>query len=40
MIEVEKWILRALVVTMLAIGIWGVIGSFEDIKRYNKIRQM
>jgi len=36
----EKWILRFLVAGMLAIGIWAVIGSAEDIKRYNKIRQM
>jgi hypothetical protein len=37
---VEKWILRVLVAAMLAIGVWGVIGSVDDIKRYVKIRQM
>lgn len=37
---VEKWILRFLVAVMLAIGVWGVIGSVDDIKRYVKIRQM
>ncbi len=37
---VEKWILRFLVATMLAIGVWGVAGSIDDIKRYVKIRQM
>lgn len=37
---VEKWILRVLVAVMLAIGVWGVIGSVDDIKRYVKIRQM
>ena len=37
---VEKWILRVMVAMMLAIGVWGVAGSIEDIKRYIKIRRM
>lgn len=37
---VEKWIFRTLVAAMLAVGVWGVIGSVDDIKRYVKIRQM
>ena len=36
----EKWILRFLVTAMLAIGIWAVAASVEDMKRYTKMRQM
>lgn len=37
---VEKWILRVMVATMLAIGVLGVAGSIDDIKRYIKIKRM
>jgi hypothetical protein len=36
----EKWILRFLVTVLLAIGIWAVAASVEDMKRYAKMRQM
>lgn len=38
--EVEKWILRTMVTVMLAVGVWAVAGSVDDIKRYAKIRAM
>jgi hypothetical protein len=37
---VEKWILRFLVTVMLAIGIWALAASIDDVKRYVKMRQM
>lgn len=36
----EKWILRMLVTGMLAIGVWAVSASVDDIKRYLKMRDM
>lgn len=36
----EKWILRFLVAVMLAIGVWAVAASVDDMKRYAKMRQM
>lgn len=36
----EKWILRFLVTVTLAIGIWAVAASVDDMKRYAKMRQM
>jgi hypothetical protein len=36
----EKWILRVLVFVMLALGVWGVVGSIDDIKRYVRIKRM
>jgi hypothetical protein len=36
----EKWILRFLVTVMLAIGIWALAASLEDMKRYSRMRQM
>lgn len=36
----EKWILRFLATAMLAIGIWAVAASVDDMKRYAKMRQM
>ena len=36
----EKWILRFLVTVLLAIGIWAVAASVDDMKRYAKMRQM
>lgn len=36
----EKWILRFLVTVMLAIGVWAVAASVDDVKRYVKMRQM
>jgi len=37
---VEKWILRFLITVMLAIGIWAVAASVDDMKRYTRMRQM
>ncbi len=36
----EKWILRIMVTGMLAIGIWALAASVDDIKRYLKMRDM
>ena len=36
----EKWILRFLITVMLAIGIWAVAASVDDMKRYTRMRQM
>jgi hypothetical protein len=36
----EKWILRVLVFVMLAVGVWAVVGSVDDIKRYVRIKRM
>jgi hypothetical protein len=36
----EKWILRVLVFVMLALGVWSVAGSIDDIKRYVRIKRM
>lgn len=37
---VEKWILRVLVAVMLGVGVWAVVGSRGDIKRYLRIKRM
>lgn len=36
----EKWILRIMVTAMVAIGVWALAASVDDIKRYVKMRQM
>lgn len=38
--EVEKWILRSMLIAILATAVAGVLGSLDDIKRYLRIRQM
>lgn len=37
---IEKWILRIMVTVMLAIGVWALAASIDDVKRYVKMRQM
>jgi hypothetical protein len=36
----EKWILRIMVTGMLALGVWALAASVDDMKRYVKMRQM
>lgn len=39
-LELEKWILRLLLLTVAALGVSAVVASLDDIKRYVKIKQM
>lgn len=39
-LEVEKWILRALVLALLAVTTAAVVGSLDDIKRYVRMSRM
>lgn len=37
---VEKWILRIMVTVMLAIGVWALAASVDDIRRYLRMQRM
>lgn len=39
-LEVEKWILRSLLVSLLLLSAAAFVGSLDDLKRYVKIRRM
>jgi hypothetical protein len=39
-VEVEKWILRTMLLAVTALGITAVMASLDDIKRYIKISRM
>lgn len=39
-LEVEKWILRSLLVSLLLLSAAALVGSLDDLKRYVKIRRM
>lgn len=36
----EKWILRTMVTGMLALGVWALAASIDDLKRYLQMRNM
>lgn len=39
-LEVEKWILRLMLMTVAALAVSAVLASLDDIKRYVRIKQM